>query len=269
MKYAWIEHTRRRWPVSLSCQVLQFSPSAYHQRRRRDQTPGAGSSKRISDDALLVHIRAIHAQSKGEYGWPRVYKQLLANGLRVSKERVRKLMQRHAIKARAKRKYKPPEPNGVWSSDITCIATAEGWLYLAVVLDLFSRPVVGWSMKPHMKTDLVRTGIARGPAKASSIMALAMGCGNRGQGHGMNTLRQSPPIRLAHAQVEVLGDAARPAPWLRAHMRQRSFSGAGTGRLSGGGVPGAWLARRRCNAVRVSSTVVMGTVMAMNSATSQ
>jgi len=134
-----------------------------------------GSGKRISDDALLVHIRAIHAQSKGEYGWPRVYKQLLANGLRASKERVRKLMQRHGIKARARRKYKATTdsrhnlpvaqdllqrnfsaaaPDGAWSSDITCIATAEGWLYLAVMIDLFSRRVVGWSIKPHMKTDL-------------------------------------------------------------------------------------------------------------------
>jgi len=113
-----------------------------------------GPGKRISDDALLVHIRAIHAQSKGEYGWPRVCKQplvneLLANGLRVSKERVCKLMQRHGIQARAKRKYKattdsrhnlpvvqdllqrnfsPAALDSAWSSDITYIATAEGWL---------------------------------------------------------------------------------------------------------------------------------------------
>jgi transposase InsO family protein len=123
-----------------------------------------------------VHIRAIHAQAKGEYGWPRIWKELLARGIRVGKERVRKLMQLHGIKAKAKRKYKAttdskhslpvaenllardfsaPAPNCVWSSDITYIATGEGWLYLAVMIDLFSRQVVGWSMKPHMKTDLV------------------------------------------------------------------------------------------------------------------
>jgi transposase InsO family protein len=130
----------------------------------------------VSNDALLVHIRAIHAASKGEYGWPRVWKQLLANGIRVGKERVRKLMSLHGIKARGKRRFKATTdskhnlpvaqnlvnrefkqeaPNRVWTSDITYLATDEGWLYLAVVIDLFSRRVVGWSMKPHMRRDLV------------------------------------------------------------------------------------------------------------------
>jgi putative transposase len=92
----------------------------------------------------------------------------------VGKERVRKLMKLHGIKARSKRKYKattdsnhglpvaenllqrdfsPAEPDRVWSSDITYIATDEGWLYLAVVIDLFSRQIVGWSMKPHMRRN--------------------------------------------------------------------------------------------------------------------
>jgi transposase InsO family protein len=123
-----------------------------------------------------VHIRAVHAESRGEYGWPRVWKELLANGIRVGKERVRKLMSLHGIKARGKRKFKattdsnhklpvaenllnrefnPPAPDSVWASDITYVATDEGWLYLAVIIDLFSRQVVGWSMKPHMKRDLV------------------------------------------------------------------------------------------------------------------
>jgi putative transposase len=105
-----------------------------------------------------------------------VWKELLARGIRVGKERVQRLMQLHGIKARSKRKYKattdsnhslpvaenllqrdfsPTAPDRVWSSDITYIATDEGWLYLAVVIDLFSRQVVGWSMKPHMRTELV------------------------------------------------------------------------------------------------------------------
>lgn len=70
MRYAWIESHRRQYPVSLSCQVLGVSPSGYHGHRRRD-TRDAGRPRRgVSNDALLVHIRAIHAQSKGEYGWP-------------------------------------------------------------------------------------------------------------------------------------------------------------------------------------------------------
>jgi len=161
--------------VSLSCEVLSVSTSGYHEYRRRSGTP-AQPGKRIGNDALLVHIRAVHAESRGEYGWPRVWKQLLINGIRVGKERVRRLMHDHGIKARGKRKFKattdsnhsmpvapnllardfsPAAPNTAWTSDVTYIATDEGWLYLAVILDLFNREVVGWSMKPHMRQDLV------------------------------------------------------------------------------------------------------------------
>jgi putative transposase len=177
VKYAWIERNRGHWPVSLACEVLGVSPSGYHERKAREIEDTSGPRRSISNDALLMHIRAVHAQAKGEYGWPRVWKELLARGIRVGKERVQKLMKLHGIKARSKRKYykattdsnhslpvaenllqrdfSPAEPDRVWSSDITYIATDEGWLYLAVVIDLFSRQVVGWSMKPHMKTDLV------------------------------------------------------------------------------------------------------------------
>lgn len=174
MKYAFIEKHKTHWPISLQCDMLGVSPSGYHEHFGRRATPH--QRKHVSNDALLVHIKAIHAEVKGEYGWPRMWKELLARGIRVGKERVRKLMNLHGIKARAKRKYKattdsnhslpvaenlldrnfkPEAPDQVWTSDITYLATDEGWLYLAVVIDLFSRQVVGWSMKPHMKTELV------------------------------------------------------------------------------------------------------------------
>jgi transposase InsO family protein len=155
--------------------VLRTVPSGYHQRQQR-----SGDDKphrcRISSDALLAHIKAIHVQVKGEYGWPRMWKELVARGVRVGKERVRKLMAQHGIRARHKRKYiattnsnhnlpvapnllernfTATAPNQIWTSDITYCATAEGWVYLAVVIDLFSRQVVGWSMQPHMKAELV------------------------------------------------------------------------------------------------------------------
>lgn len=176
MKYAWIERNRRQWPISLACEVLGVSPSGYYERQARAIDSSNQARRSVSNEALLVHIRAVHAETKGEYGWPRVWKDLLARGIRVGKERVQKLMQLHGIKARAKRKYKattdsnhslpvaenllqrnfsPAAPDGAWSSDITYIATDEGWLYLAVVIDLFSRQVVGWSMKPHMRSELV------------------------------------------------------------------------------------------------------------------
>ena len=180
MKYAWIERHRRVWPISLLCEVLGVSASGWHERKAREKSRSDGPRKNIGNDALLVHTRAVHAESRGEYGWPRVWKELLARGIRVGKERVRRLMKLHGIKARAKRKYKattdsnhklpvaenllnreftPATPDTVWTSDITYIATDEGWVYLAVVIDLFSRQVVGWSMKPHMRTELVRDAL--------------------------------------------------------------------------------------------------------------
>ena len=178
MKYAWIAKNCGRWPITVACEVLGVSTSGYfdHQRRRGQAMPSRPSGKRVSNEALLAHIRAIQAESRGEYGWPRVWKELLAQGVRVGKARVQGLMKAHGIKARGKRKFvvttdsrhslpiaqnllardfSPAEPDQVWSGDITYIATDEGWLYLAAVIDLFSRQVVGWSMQPHMQASLV------------------------------------------------------------------------------------------------------------------
>ena len=130
--------------------------------------------RHLSDDALLVHIKAIHAETRGGYGWPRIWKELLARGIRVGKLRVQKLMQLHGIRAKGKRRFKVTtdskhdlpispnlldrqfnvaEPDKVWAGDITYIATDEGWLFLAVVIDLFSRQVVGWSLRADMTRD--------------------------------------------------------------------------------------------------------------------
>ncbi len=181
----------KAWPVSLMCEVLEISTSGYFNWKRGQGEPDHCPSRFQSDEALLAHIRAIHAEIKGEYGWPRMHKELLARGIRVGKERVRVLMQRHGIKARTKRKFvvttdskhhlpvapdlvqrrfNPEAPNLLWSGDITYIPTDEGWLYLAAVLDLHSRQVVGWSMQPHMQTSLVKDALLmacwrRRPAK--------------------------------------------------------------------------------------------------------
>ena len=175
MKYAWICGHKDRWPISLQCEVLGVSPSGYFSHTasaRAPSRPGRG----LSDEAVLAHVKAAHTGSKGEYGWPRVWKELLSRGVRVGKDRVQKLMKLHGIKARGKRKYvvttdskhalpiapdllkrdfHPAKPNTVWTGDITYIPTEEGWLYLAAVIDLYSRQVVGWSMKSHMETSLV------------------------------------------------------------------------------------------------------------------
>ena len=125
----------------------------------------------------MVHIRAVYAANGGAYGWPRIWRALRAQGIRVGKQRVQQLMQQHGIHARGKRRFRVTTtdsrhslpiapnllkrnfivaaPNQAWSGDITYIPTNEGWLFLAVVIDLFSRRVIGWSMQQEMRSSLV------------------------------------------------------------------------------------------------------------------
>jgi len=178
VKYAWIKENKVHWPIALACEVLEVSSSGYfeHQRKKQTDAPAQTGLNRLSNEALLAHIRSIHAEVRQEYGYPRMTKELNARGLRVGKERVRKLMQLHGIKAKGKKRFvvttdsrhhlgvspdlvqrdfTPSGPNEVWAGDITYLATDEGWVFLAVVIDLFSRQIVGWSMKPKMESELV------------------------------------------------------------------------------------------------------------------
>ncbi len=178
MKCAWIASHMARWPVTVACEVPGVRTSGYfeHQRRRASGRPSKPGSARVDNKALLAHIRVIQVDTMGEYRWPGVWKELLARGSRVGKDRVLRFMQAHGIKARGKRNFvvttdskhvlpvapnllardfDPPAPDAVWSGDITDIATNEGGLYLAAVIDLFSRQVVGWSMQPHRQASLV------------------------------------------------------------------------------------------------------------------
>src|ERR1700712_5389047 len=158
----------------MQCRVLKVSTAGYHEHvaRRALDAP----CKHVSDEALLVQIRVIHAETQGAYGWPRIWRELLARGFNVGKERVQQTMQRHGIRAKVKRRFRittdsnhdfpiaailldrqfdVAEPDKVWAGDITYIETDEGWMYLAVVIDLFSRQVVGWSMRDDMSREIV------------------------------------------------------------------------------------------------------------------
>jgi len=177
VRYAFIERHRTVWPIVVQCRVLDVSVSGYGQYHKRQiaASPSLGDG-RLSDTALLVHIRAIFVEMKGAYGWPRIWRELASRGVRAGKERVRKLMYANGIRARGKKKFRMTtdsghdfpvspnlldrqfdvdEPNRFWSGDITYIWTDEGWVYLAVVLDLFSRQVVGFSMGERMTRALV------------------------------------------------------------------------------------------------------------------
>src|ERR1035438_2183241 len=175
MKYAFIQRNKLVWPISVQCRVLLVSVSGYHEHLAR--RVGIAQRRHLSDQALLVHISAAYAESRGAYGWPRIWRQLRAQGIRVGKRRVQRLMQKHGIQARGKRRFRVvttdsnhglpiaanvldrkfivAAPNQAWVGDFTYIPTGEGWLFLAVVIDLFSRKVVGWSMRPDMQRSLV------------------------------------------------------------------------------------------------------------------
>lgn len=172
MRYAWIDTQRQDYALSEMCLVLEVSISGYRSWRRG----GKADRRRLTDAQLLALIRAIHEELKGAYGSPRMVLELRARGFSASKERVERLMREHGIRARHKRRFKvttdskhklpiapnlldrnftTAAPNQVWTSDITYLWTDEGWLYLAIVLDLFNREVIGWSLKPHMTADIV------------------------------------------------------------------------------------------------------------------
>jgi putative transposase len=152
------------------CRVLEVSTSGYYAWRKRP------ASKRAQADAVLLrHIRTAHAASDGTYGAPRVHAELVAAGVEVGRERVARLMREAGIVGVHRRRFvvtttrgngrQAPDlverqfaaegPNRLWVADITYIPTWAGFLYLAIVLDVFSRKVVGWSMATHLRTELV------------------------------------------------------------------------------------------------------------------
>lgn len=172
MKYAWIDTQRKAYPLPVMCETLAVSVSGYRAWKRG----GNPNRKRLTDAQLLAVIRALHAELKGAYGSPRMLEEMRKRGFPVGKERVERLMRENGIRARHKRRYKattdskhslpvapnrldrnfaPAAPNQAWGADLTYIWTDEGWLYLAIVLDLFNREIVGWSIKPRMTADIV------------------------------------------------------------------------------------------------------------------
>lgn len=175
MKYAWIDGQRDSYSLQAMCELLDVSTSGY-----ADWKKCGGPTHWPSDEQLLALIRSVHAEYRQAYGSPRITEELKSRGIAVNRDRVRRLMKVNGIRARHKRRYKattdskhalPVAPNlldrqfetsapdQVWTADITYIPTREGWLYLAVVMDLYTRMIVGWTMDSRMTRELVMNAL--------------------------------------------------------------------------------------------------------------
>lgn len=176
MKYTFIAAHEGKYVVKRMCQVLGVQRSGYYAWRKRKP-----STREQANQALLAIIQTEYQKSRKTYGSPRLHVVLRHQGVKCGRNRVARLMRLNGIAARRKRRFYPrttqrqagvipapnrlnqdfsaPAPNRKWVSDFTYIETAEGWLYLAVVLDLFSRMVIGWAMSARMDAELVEMAL--------------------------------------------------------------------------------------------------------------
>jgi len=182
MRYRFIQEHRHEFRVWLMCRVLEVSRSGFYLWLKRPASP-----RSVENCRLLLAIRAIYRASRGAYGSPRVHAQLRALSQNYGKNRIARLMRENRIQAKRKRKFRVTTdskhnfpvsenvldrkfdieaPNKAWTADITYIPTKEGWLYLAAVMDLYSRRIVGWAMADRICRHLVEK-------------ALTMACVNR------------------------------------------------------------------------------------------
>jgi putative transposase len=172
VRFVFIAAEKASYPVTLLCEVLEVTRSGFYAWLARPPT----SPKSIADAQLLIEIKAAMKRGRGTYGSPRVHRELRTRGIHVSRKRIERLMRENDLAARQKRrfvhttdsrhahpiapnvlerKFDVQQPNQAWVGDVTYIPTAEGWLYLAVLLDLFSRRVVGWATSATNDRELV------------------------------------------------------------------------------------------------------------------
>jgi transposase InsO family protein len=213
MRYAFIQEHAQDWPVELMCQVLEVGRSGYYDFCNRQPSP-----RQQWQLELKAQVRRVFEAHDGIYGSPRVHQALLQQGLHCNVKTVAKCLVQQHLAATQRRKFKvqttdsdhpypvapnllgqfftAEAPNQIWTSDFTYIPTAEGWLYLAVVLDLYSRKVVGWSMNERMTTELplgaLEMALAARPPKPGLICH-----SDRGVQYASQAYRQ----RLADAKL--------------------------------------------------------------------
>jgi transposase InsO family protein len=178
LRFDFIRQQKKAYPVTLLCKVMNVSRSGFYDHvQSHDNSPG----DRVGDPVLKARIKAIFKLSRSSYGSRRVLSQLRSEGYRIGRYKVRRLMRDLGLKAKVRRRFKVTtesrhsfpvapnilerhfdvkQPNKVWTADISYVWTLEGWLYLAVVMDLFSRQIVGWAMDKRIKKQLTLNALA-------------------------------------------------------------------------------------------------------------
>ena len=175
MRYRAIQAHDRRFPIRLMCRALAVSPAGYYAWRARPESVRGAANR-----ALAAKIRGIHRESRETYGSPSIWDALVKQGHRVGEHRIARLMRAEGIRAKTVKKWRATtqsnhrmpvaanaldrqfsvtRPNRVWAGDITYVWTTEGWLYLAVVLDLYSRAVIGWALEARLTGDLTQQAL--------------------------------------------------------------------------------------------------------------
>ena len=171
MRFRFIEDRRADYPVRVMCRALEVSPAGYYAWRSRPESPRC-----VANRELVEGIKRAHRDSHGRYGSPRIHAELKARGHSASRGRIERQMRSHGIRAiMAKprrcrttdsghgfpiasnllgRNFRAAARNKIWLADITYIETSQGWLYLAAILDLYSRRIVGWAMGDHLRAEL-------------------------------------------------------------------------------------------------------------------
>ena len=220
-RYQRIQIMAREYPLNLLCRVFAVSRSGYHAWRTRKP-----SARQQANGRLLAAIRQLHQGPERCYGSPRLTPELNDLGHACSENRVARLMQRHGVRAQRRKRFVPRTtdsdhdqpiapnrlaeqpvptgPNQVWVSDLTYVLTAQGWLYLALVMDLWSRRIVGWAMADHLRSELV-------------LAALEMAV----------THRRPPKGLIVHSDRGVQYASTDTRQFLAAHGLLGSMSGAG------------------------------------------
>lgn len=240
-----VDAEKARFPIQVLCEVLDVSRSGFYAWKKRPP-----SAREKSDERLAVEIAATHAKSKKRYGSPRVHRALRKKGIRVGKKRVARLMRSTGLIARQKRRFRGTTdsahaspiapnlvarnfeaegPNQVWVGDVTYVATSEGWTYLAVLLDLFSRRIVGWAMSETNDTELALHALEDAVSGRPSLRAGLIHHTDRGSPYASDDYRAALSSHGMIASMSRKGDcwdnAVAESFWstLKAELTELTF----------------------------------------------